>query len=99
MTALTVLFIGGTGIISTACVQTALAAGHEVTVLNRGATSTRTVAEGAEVVRADIRDAGSVATALAGRTFDVVCDFVAFTPEHVQTDLDLFSGRIGQYVF
>ena len=99
MTALTVLFIGGTGVISTACVQTALQAGYEVTVLNRGATSTRTVPEGAEVVHADIRDAASVATALAGRTFDVVCDFVAFTPEHVQTDLDLFTGRIGQYVF
>jgi nucleoside-diphosphate-sugar epimerase len=99
MTALTVLFIGGTGVISTACVRTALEAGYEVTVLNRGATSTRPVPEGAEVVRADIRDAASVATALAGRTFDVVCDFVAFTPEHVQTDLDLFTGRTGQYVF
>ena len=99
MTALTVLFIGGTGIISTACVRRALDAGYDVTVLNRGATSTRPVPEGAEVVRADIRDAGSVATALAGRTFDVVCDFVAFTPEHVQTDLDLFTGRTGQYVF
>jgi nucleoside-diphosphate-sugar epimerase len=94
-----VLFIGGTGVISTACVRTALEAGYEVTVLNRGATSTRPVPEGAEVVRADIRDAASVATALAGRTFDVVCDFVAFTPEHVQTDLDLFTGRTGQYVF
>ncbi len=99
MAALTVLFIGGTGIISTACVRTALDAGYAVTVLNRGATSTRAVPEGAEVVHADIRDAAAVATALAGRTFDVVCDFVAFTPEHVQTDLDLFTGRTGQYVF
>jgi nucleoside-diphosphate-sugar epimerase len=28
-----------------------------------------------------------------------VVDWVAFTPEHVQIDLDLFKGKTGQYVF
>jgi nucleoside-diphosphate-sugar epimerase len=32
-------------------------------------------------------------------TFDVVVDWVAFTPDHVETDLALFRGRTGQYVF
>jgi nucleoside-diphosphate-sugar epimerase len=99
MANLTVLFIGGTGVISTSCVETALRSGFEVTLLNRGATTSRPVPDGAEVVRADIRDPESVRTALAGRTFDVVCEFVAFTTEHIRTDLDLFTGRTGQYVF
>jgi nucleoside-diphosphate-sugar epimerase len=99
MTALTVLFIGGTGIISSACAEASLRAGHQLTILNRGATPTRPLPAGAEVVHADIREPGSVRQALADRSFDVVVDFVAFTPEHVQTDIDLFTGRAGQYVF
>jgi nucleoside-diphosphate-sugar epimerase len=99
MTALTVLFIGGTGIISSGCAPASVAAGHQLTILNRGASTTRPLPEGAEVVHADIRDPASVRKALAGRTFDVVVDFVAFTPEHVQTDIDLFAGKVGQYVF
>jgi nucleoside-diphosphate-sugar epimerase len=99
VTGLSVLFIGGTGTISSACAEASVRAGHQLTLLNRGATPTRPVAVGAEVLHADIRDASAVETALAGRSFDVVVDFVAFTTEHVKTDLDLFTGRAGHYVF
>jgi nucleoside-diphosphate-sugar epimerase len=99
MTSLTVLFIGGTGRISSACGERAVASGMELTLLNRGSTTYRAVPAGAEVLTADIRDPASVRAALGDRTFDVVVDFVAFTPEHVRTDLDLFTGRTGQYVF
>ncbi|HLU34001.1 MAG TPA: SDR family oxidoreductase [Natronosporangium sp.] len=99
MTALKVLFIGGTGIISSACAARAVAAGMELTVLNRGKTSTRPLPEGAEVVQADIRDPDSVRAALGDREFDVVVDFVAFLPEHVQADIALFQDRTGQYIF
>jgi nucleoside-diphosphate-sugar epimerase len=94
-----VLFIGGTGTISSACSRLAVESGLELTILNRGSTSHRPVPEGAEVVQADIRDPASVRSALGDRTFDVVADFVAFTPDQVQTDIDLFSGKTGQYVF
>ncbi|GAB3418353.1 SDR family oxidoreductase [Flindersiella endophytica] len=94
-----VLFIGGTGTISSACSRLAVESGLELTILNRGSTSHRPVPSGAEVVQADIRDPSSVRSALGDRTFDVVADFVAFTPEHVETDISLFSGRTGQYVF
>ncbi|PPG51133.1 NAD-dependent dehydratase, partial [Rathayibacter sp. AY2B7] len=96
---LSVLFIGGTGIISAACVREALRLGHDVTVLNRGRTSLRPLPEGVREVQADGRDRDSVTAALGDRTFDAVIDFVAFTPEHVQQDIDLFAGRTGQYVF
>jgi nucleoside-diphosphate-sugar epimerase len=94
-----ILFIGGTGIISSACSRRAIATGADLTILNRGTTTARAVPEGAEVVVADIRDPASVKAALGNRTFDVVADFVAFTPEHVQTDIDLFRDRVSQYVF
>lgn len=94
-----VLFIGGTGIISSACVARALEVGHEVTVVNRGATSTRPLPDGVEVLNADVRDADAMRSALADRDLDVVAQFVAFTPDHVAADLELLRGRVGQYVF
>jgi nucleoside-diphosphate-sugar epimerase len=99
MTSLKVLFIGGTGIISSACGARAVEAGIDLTILNRGTTSIRPIPEGAEVLQGDIREAGSARAALGDRDFDVVVDFVAFTPDQVQADIDLFAGRTGQYVF
>ncbi|SMH28279.1 Nucleoside-diphosphate-sugar epimerase [Rathayibacter oskolensis] len=96
---LSVLFIGGTGIISSACVVRSLGVGFDVTVLNRGTTAVRPVPDGVRELQGDIRDAESVRAALGDEQFDVVVEFAAFTPEHVQQDIDLFAGRTGQYVF
>ncbi len=93
-----VLFIGGTGVISSACSELALARGVELYLLNRGQAA-RPGPAGATVLRADIRDRAGVQAALAGLSFDVVVDWIAFTPEHVAADVDLFRGRTGQYVF
>jgi nucleoside-diphosphate-sugar epimerase len=93
-----VLFIGGTGVISSACSQLAIKRGMELYVLNRGQTS-RPVPQGARLLRGDIRDRRSVRDALGDTTFDIVVDWIAFTPEHVEADIDLFLGRTGQYVF
>ena len=94
-----ILFIGGTGTISSACSQLALDRGHELYLLNRGQTTRRPAPEGARVLHGDIRDPGSARAALGDHTFDAVVDWIAFTPDHVETDLDLFRGRTGQYVF
>ncbi|WP_243230213.1 SDR family oxidoreductase [Microbacterium sp. CIAB417] len=98
MSATKVLFIGGTGIISSEASVLAAQRGMEVTLLNRGR-SRRVPAEGVEVLTADISDARAVDEALAGRQFDVVADMIAFTPDEVQRDIDRFEGRTGQYVF
>lgn len=95
---LRVLFVGGSGIISSASTALALERGLEVTLLNRGS-GTRVVPDGVEQVVADVRDPASVRAALGDREFDAVVDWVAFTPDHVRTDLELFAGRTGQYVF
>ncbi|MGJ7440962.1 SDR family oxidoreductase [Aquipuribacter sp. MA13-6] len=99
MTAQTVLFIGGSGVISSASTALAAERGLEVTLLNRGTTSARPVPDGVEQVVADVRDPASVRAALGDREFDVVVDWVAFTPDHVRTSLELFTARTGQYVF
>ena len=67
-------------------------------MLNRG-TARRPLPEGVEVLQADVRDGDAVREALGGREFDVVAEFLAFTPDHVAADLELFEGRTGQYVF
>ncbi|MCB0115319.1 MAG: NAD-dependent epimerase/dehydratase family protein, partial [Caldilineaceae bacterium] len=93
-----VLFIGGTGIISSACSRLALQRGIDLYLLNRGQ-SHRAVPDGAKVLTGDIRDASSARAALGDHTFDAVVNWIAFTPEQVQADIDLFPGRTGQYVF
>lgn len=97
---LKVLFIGGTGIISSACSPLALEYGIDLTLFNRGQTSDkRPVPSGAKVIQGDINDREAARSLLADKTFDVVVDWIAFTPENVERDLNLFQGKIGQYVF
>jgi nucleoside-diphosphate-sugar epimerase len=93
-----ILFIGGTGVISAAAAARVVALGHRLTILNRGR-STRPVPEGVETLSADVRDASAVREALAGREFDAVADFITYTPDQAKASLDLFAGRTGQYVF
>jgi nucleoside-diphosphate-sugar epimerase len=99
MAPLRVLFIGGTGVISSACVAAAAGAGMEVAILNRGESTVRPAPEGVELLRADVRDAASVRRAVGDRHFDAVADFLAFTEEHVRAGIELFAGRTGQFVF
>jgi len=93
-----VLFIGGTGTISTASTKLALARGFDLTLLNRGSAE-REIPMGAKVINGDIRDLASARAAIGDERFDVVVDWVAFTPEHIETDLQLFQGRCGHYIF
>jgi nucleoside-diphosphate-sugar epimerase len=93
-----VLFIGGTGIISSACSKLALERGIDLYLLNRGQ-SPRPVPEGAKVLHGDIRDPQSARAALGKMSFDVVVNWIAFTTDHIEADLALFRGRTGQYIF
>lgn len=93
-----VLFIGGTGVISSACAQLAIERGIELTLFNRGQTA-RAVPAAAHILEGDFRDRDSVKQALGDRTFDAVVDWIAYTPEHIEADIELFRGRVEQYVF
>jgi nucleoside-diphosphate-sugar epimerase len=93
-----VLFIGGTGKISSACSQLAVDQGGELYLLNRGQTD-RPVPKNLHMLQADIRDPDSVTAALGDLHFDAVVNWVAFTLEHIETDLKLFTERTDQYIF
>lgn len=93
-----VLFIGGTGTISTAISRQLLAEGHELWLINRG-NRNDALPEGAHILKADINDEAYVAKQLEGQSFDVVADFIAFVPAQLERDHRLFAGRTGQFIY
>jgi nucleoside-diphosphate-sugar epimerase len=93
-----VLFIGGTGVISSACARLAATRGMELFLFNRGR-ATRPAPEAACILQGNIRDRASVEQTLGDLTFDAVVDWVAFVEEHVTADIEFFGGRTGQYIF
>ncbi len=94
------LFIGGTGLISSACSEIALARGHELYVLNRGQSPKYALADGARLLQADIRgDQAEVRRLLAGLHFDAAVDFIAFSADDIDRDLALLGEKTDQFVF
>lgn len=93
-----VLFIGGTGTISSAISARCVQQGWELSLLNRG-TRGNFVPEGAKVIAADIHHLEDVRAKLEGMQFDVVVDFIAYTKEDVLRDIELFRGKTQQYLF
>ena len=95
-TPLTVLFIGGTGNISTECAALLYQRGHRIQVLSRGRLGVPT--EYRPIV-ADRKRAEAMRTALKGARPDVVINFLGYELPEMQIDFDLFNGRIRQYIF
>ncbi|WP_375449973.1 SDR family oxidoreductase [uncultured Devosia sp.] len=94
--ALNVLFIGGTGQISYPCVELAVRQGHAVSVYNRGKRADALPA-GVTSIVGDL--AAPDYADLAKANYDVVCQFIAFTPDQIARDIEVFSGHCGQYIF
>ena len=92
------LFIGGTGTISTAISVRLLEEGHELWLINRG-TRNDALSSGAHIITADIGDEEDVRRKLEDHSFDVVADFIAFTPQQLERDYRLFSGRTKQFIY
>lgn len=90
------LFIGGTGTISSAVSERAVKQGVELTLLTRSGTGGP---EGAEMLKGNVEDVDQIVSLLHGRTFDVVADFVAFTPEQAARDIELFQDKTEQYIY
>jgi nucleoside-diphosphate-sugar epimerase len=95
-----ILFIGGTGLISSACSELALERGVELFILNRSQSGKYSLPEGAHLLVGDVHgNEAELAGLLAGQEFDSVVDWIALTPEDIERDLHLFSDRTGQFVF
>jgi len=94
------LFIGGTGLISSACSELALARGHELHILNRSSSRKHPLPDKATLLQGDIHaDETSLASLLADQRFDAVVDWIAFTPNDIERDIRLFRGNTNQFVF
>jgi len=92
-----VLFIGGTGFISSSASRLAVERGLDLYLLNRGIHSGEL--PGCTRLTADIGNRDAVRRVIQGLQFDVVVDWVAFTPEDIERDLQLFRGLTNQYIF
>lgn len=92
------LFIGGTGTISTEISRLCLRKGWDMTLLNRGLSDVEGL-EAAHRIQGDISCEDEISKLLEDQQWDVVADFIAFTPEQVQRDIRLFEGRTSQYFF
>lgn len=92
------LFIGGTGIISTACTRLAVQSGIDLTLLTRGH-RTPDLPAGVRTLVCDIDNIPAVRAALRDDFYDVVVDWIAFTPSHIERDIQLFEGNTRQYIF
>jgi nucleoside-diphosphate-sugar epimerase len=93
-----ILFIGGTGTISTAISKLLLAQGHDLYLLNRGKRNDA-LPQGAIPLIADINEEAVVAGLVRDLDFDCVADFIAFVPEQLQRDYRLFKGKTKQFIF
>lgn len=94
------LFIGGTGLISSACSDLAIGRGHDLFILNRSSTKKYDLPEGARFLQGDIHAGeADLSALLAEHRFDAVVDFIAYTVEDIERDLRLFRNRTDQFVF
>jgi len=94
-----ILFIGGTGIISTAISKKLIESGeHELYLINRG-NRNDCLPCGFKSLVCDINDEAAASKLLEGMEFDAVADFIAFVPSQLERDFRLFSGKTKQFIF
>ncbi|MGC9360779.1 MAG: SDR family oxidoreductase [Anaerolineae bacterium] len=92
-----VLFLGGTGNISSACVERALERGHQVSIYTRGHHQP-TFSRPVTAIQGDRHDAERLRDVARDGKYDVVTSFIGFTPDEVALDIDAFHGQVGQYI-
>ena len=92
-----VLVIGGTRFVGYHLVWRLLAAGHQVTIMNRG-TRPDPFGDAVERLRAD-RSTPSFDAVMSGRRFDAVVDFAVYTASDAHGAVRALRDRTGHYVF
>lgn len=93
-----VLFIGGTGIISSSISKKLLESGCELYLINRG-NRNQILPSGVNEIKVDINNEEEVAAKIKGLEFDVVADFIAFVPAQLERDYRLFKGKTKQFMY
>lgn len=91
-----ILFIGGTGNISTDCAAWLHDQGHAISVVSRGQ---RSVPSAYQALVADRHDRGSLRDALKAAKPEVVLNFIGYDLPTVRLDHDILPGSVRQYLF
>jgi len=99
-----VLFIGGTGLISSAASPLVVERGHDLTLVTRGTSAKAAVPAGAAAIVTDVHDTEAFRAAIkadvaARGRYDVVVQWIGFSPDHISDDIETFDGITDQYVF
>lgn len=92
-----VLFIGGTGNISTSVSRLCIEMGIDLYLLNRGRTGIEI--PGAKTIIGDISKPEQLQPVLSKHKWDVVVNWIAFVEKDIERDIELFRNRTGQYIF
>lgn len=93
-----ILFIGGTGTISTAISKQLANMGHELYLINRGSRNSE-LPSNIKFITVDVNDEAAVAEKIKDLSFDSVCDFIGFVPEQLERDYRLFKGKTKQFMY
>jgi nucleoside-diphosphate-sugar epimerase len=94
------LFIGGTGLLSSACAERAIADGWELALMTRGLPEKYPIPAGAEFLQGDVHgDPQALRSLLRGRAFDVVVDWIAYLEADIERDIGLFRDCTRQFIF
>jgi len=94
-----ILFIGGTGTISSAITKQIISNNkHQLYLINRG-TRSDNLSDNVILIQADINDEDAIAEKIKDLNFDVVAEFIAFVPEQLERDYRLFNGKTKQFIF
>lgn len=91
-----VLFIGGTGNISTSVSKLCVERGVELYLLNRGTKGVNIL--GTKLIKGDIND-GKLQSSLQKQNWDAVVNWIAFTEKDIERDINLFRNKTRQYIF
>ncbi|MBU1020115.1 MAG: NAD-dependent epimerase/dehydratase family protein [Firmicutes bacterium] len=93
-----VLFIGGSGLISTAVSKLAIKNNVDLYLLNRGNHNDSLPSE-VKFIKGDINNVKQIREAIKDYQFDVVVDWIAYNVDQVERDYSLFKGKTKQYIF
>lgn len=92
-----VLFIGGTGNISTSVSRLCVERGIDLYLLNRGLR--KVDIPNAKTIKGDIAQPDSLKSTLQQHKWDAVVNWIAYTSDQVERDIQLFRGKTNQYIF
>ena len=94
-----VLFIGGTGTISSAITRKLIEMGEDVYLLNRGNRNSEFEGKIIHLKVNDVNDEEELKSVIGSLKFDVVCDFIGFKKAQLERDYRVFKDKTKQFMY